>query len=73
MEEDWNVSLSAAGISASVTIVLPRKEMVFGQSLCDLRRLKDISIPEGTKAIDGYLFWNSGIESLTVPASVSSI
>ena len=35
--------------------------------------MKEIIIPEGTKKIDNYWFWGSGIESVSIPTSVREI
>ena len=44
-----------------------------GMSIQDLRKMKDVAIPEGTKRIGNYWFWDSWMESITVPASVKEI
>ena len=35
--------------------------------------MKEIISPEGTEKIGNHWFWGSGIESVTVPASVKEI
>ena len=35
--------------------------------------MKDVTIPEGTERIGNHWFWSSGIENVTVPASVREI
>ena len=35
--------------------------------------MKDVVIPEGIEKIGNHWFWGSGIESVTVPASVREI
>lgn len=39
----------------------------------DLRSLKNVTIPEGTKKIGSYWFWGSNIESVCIPVSVEEI
>ena len=47
--------------------------MVGDRLLWDLRRLKDLVIPDGAQEIGEEWFMNSGVESVVVPASVEEI
>lgn len=57
----------------SVTAILPAETMVGDRFLRNLRRQKDVVIPDGYREIGTEWFMNSGIESVTVPASVRKI
>lgn len=39
----------------------------------DLRDCKQIAIPDGVERIGNWWFWGSGVESITIPASVKEI
>lgn len=55
-------------------IVGPVPETTVGNSrVWDLRRLKRVIIPNGTKKIGNHWFWGSGVESVEIPASVAEI
>ena len=47
--------------------------MVDGRLLWDLRKLSDVVIPEGIQRIGRYWFSGSGVERITIPASVEEI
>lgn len=49
------------------------KTTIGGKFLRDLRREKDAIIPEGVERIGKRLFQGSGVESVTIPASITTI
>ena len=53
--------------------ILPARTMMGGESLRDLRRQKEVIIPEGTQEIGEQWFMNSKIETVVIPASVKTI
>lgn len=53
--------------------IFPTRTMASDKLLRDLRRQKDVVIPEGVREIGERWFWNTGIESVTIPASVAEI
>ena len=57
----------------SVTILPARSTMVGDRLLWDLRKLKEVVIPEGVQEIGERWFINSKLESVTIPASVTAI
>lgn len=65
-------SLSEAGIAASTRIIL-RETVVGDVPLLQLRKLREVVIPDGTEKVGNYWFWGSDIESATISASVSEI
>lgn len=73
MEEGSEVSLLNACVPCS-TKVGPLPETVLGNvKIWDLRKLKNVAIPDGIERIGNYLFWGSDVESVTIPASVKEI
>lgn len=54
-------------------MVLSLNAMVGKQSLRNLRRQKDVVIPEGTECIGEKWFVKSEVESVIIPASVAAI
>lgn len=71
--ENLNASLSCTGISASVEVVLLQGTTAWVRPLLELGKLKEIVVPDGTERIGSYWFWRSGIERVTVPASVAEV
>lgn len=59
--------------SAAIKIGPPPETVVGGVSVWDLRALKDIVIPDGTERIGNYWFFGCGVETVTMPASVTEI
>ena len=47
--------------------------MVGGVSIQDLRKVKELVIPEGTERIGNYWFCDCAVESVVIPASVKEI
>ena len=73
VEEGSEVNLCNACVPCS-TKVGPLPETVLGNTrIWDLRKLKNVVIPDGVERIGNYLFWGSNIESVTIPASVKEI
>ena len=67
------MSFSHAGIARS-TDVYPIPSILFGRPrVWDLRKQRDVVIPEGTEKIGNQWFWGADVESVTVPASVKEI
>ena len=67
------VSLSCTGIPTSAMVVLPRETTVSGRLLVELRRLREVIIPENTEKIGNSWFWGSGIEKVVIPNNVWKI
>lgn len=59
-------------VENSVEILLTRQREIYAQ-LLELRKLKDVVIPEGFQEIGDQWFWNTEIESVEVPTSVTTI
>ena len=53
--------------------ILPAGATVGGKPLWELRRQRNVVIPEGTQEIGAQWFMNSNIESAAIPASVTVI
>lgn len=64
---------SPTGVQYFATVGPPENTLVGGTRVWDLRKQKDVIIPEGTERIGNYWFYGTGIESVTVPASVREI
>lgn len=50
-----------------------RDNSIWDQLLHDMTMLKDVRIPEGIQIVGNRWFSSSGIESVTIPASVREI
>ena len=50
-----------------------RSTMVGNKFLWDLRRLKDVVVPEGVQEIGEQWFMNTGIERVTLPKGITVI
>ena len=50
--------------------ILPVGTTVGGMPLIDLRRLREVVLPEGVEEVGGQWFKNTGLESVSLPASV---
>lgn len=53
--------------------ILPTGSTVDGKPLWELRRQRNVVIPEGTQEIGAQWFMNSNLESVEIPASVTVI
>lgn len=60
-------------VDSSVKVLSGSQTMVGGQRLWDLRRLRNVVVPDGIGNIGKEWFWGSDIESVTIPASVAKI
>ena len=57
----------------SVVILPARSTMVGDRLLWELRKQREVVIPEGVQEIGGHWFKSSEIENVTIPASVRVI
>ena len=73
MEDGCEASLSDTGIVGAVQVSPVPETMMENTRVWDLRRLKDIIIPEGVKRVGSQWFWESEVESVEIPASVVEI
>ena len=51
----------------------PPGTMAGSVNVWDLRNCREVTIPESIKRIGNFWFWGTGIESVTIPASVREI
>ena len=58
---------------SSMTILPARLTMVGDNPLWELRRQKDVVIPEGVREIGEQWFKNTGVERITIPKSVRAL
>ena len=73
MEDGCEASLAKTGMSYR-TSVIPFPAVLLGDlSIQDLRKMKNVVIPEGTEEIGNRWFYDSDVESVIVPASVAEI
>ena len=54
-------------------LILNRQKRLGNQSLWDLRRLRDMTIPDGVWRIHAQMFKYSCLESVAIPASVTEL
>ena len=73
VEDGCEADLSSLRLQDSTQAGPLPETMVGNVRVWDLRGRKDIVIPEGVERIGNYWFWDSGIENVTVPASVREI
>lgn len=73
VEDDCKASLSGVKIPIPAMVTLLRETVAWGKPLLELRKLKEVTIPEGVDMIGNRWFWGSNIESVTIPASVREI
>ena len=71
MEEGCALDVREHVINSAV--ILPARTMVGGRFLGDLRKQKDVVIPEGVTHIGERWFRNTGVESVALPASITVI
>lgn len=72
----WTEGDSVEGVDKcadSSVAILKKHTMVGDISLWELRKLKDVIIPDGVQKIGEQWFMNSGIESVAISASVELI
>lgn len=73
VEDGCEVSLLRAGVSESVTVGPPPETMAGNAKVWDLRKQKNIVIPDGVERIGNQWFWGCEVERVTVPDSVREI
>ena len=73
VEDGCEADLFDLNISDSTHVGPLPGTMVGGVRVWDLRKLKDVVIPEGTERIGNCWFWGSGVGSVEIPASVKCI
>ena len=73
VEDGCEASLVNSGMSDLTRVSSLSTTLVGNTSIYDLRKIKDVVIPEGTERIENHWFWRSEIESVAVPASVREI
>ena len=73
VEDGCGASIFRTGVSKSVTVDLPPETMAGNTKVWDLRRQKNVVIPDGVERIGNQWFWGCEVESVTVPASVREI
>lgn len=73
VEKDYKISLSHTVTTDSVTVLFSDLTHIWNTPLLELRRLKEITVPDGIEKIDNYLFWGSNVESVEISFSVKEI
>ena len=73
MEDGCEADLSGAEIPNSVQVGPLPETIVGGMRVWDLRKLKNVIIPEETERIGNHWFYGCSIESVEIPASVKYI
>lgn len=73
VEDGCEVSLFRAEVSESVTVGPPPETMAGNAKVWDLRKQKNVVIPDGVERIGNQWFRGCEVESVTVPASVREI
>ena len=71
--EDGCTADVRSSVSDFVTIISANQKTMGYTFFMDLRKQKNVVIPEGVQALGGQLLKNSNIESVTIPASVKEI
>lgn len=59
--------------ASNSVVVLSMKMLVGDRLVFDLRRLRDVVIPEGVQKIGEHWFKGAGIESAAIPVSISPL
>lgn len=73
MEEGSQICLAETELPSATQVTPAANVLIGNDKLADLRRLRDVSFPEGMVKIGNYWFFGSDIESVTIPASVKTI
>ena len=73
VEAGCEASLQNADVPGSADVVPLPGVFIGGKSILDLRRVKDVIIPEGIEMVGNHWFFGSDVESITVSASVREI
>ena len=68
VEDDF--ALDLANVVRSSVKILSRLARVGDQLLLDIRKIKQVIMPDGAGEVGDHWFWGSQIGSITVPASV---
>lgn len=67
------MNLFGTGISESVKVGPPPETLAGDTKVWDLRNLKQVVIPEGVERIGNHWFYDTDVESVKIPASVTEI
>ena len=67
------IGMGAFDSSALETLDLNKVQVIQNYAFADCYNLKEVVIPEGVATIEMTVFQNSGLESVTIPASVTKI
>lgn len=67
------IGMGAFDSSALETLDLNKVQVIQNYAFADCYNLKDVVIPEGIATIEMTVFQNSGLQSITIPASVTKI
>ena len=73
VEDGCDVDLALAGIPDSAQVGPLPETSVGDVNIWDLRKQRNLIIPEGVEKIDRRWFYGTAVESVTVPASVMEI
>lgn len=73
VEDGCEVDLHNFWAPHSAKVCPPPETIIGGVRVWDLRKLKDVIIPNGTERIGNHWFWGADIEKITIPASVLEI
>ena len=73
VEDGCEASLFMTGVSKSVTVGPLPETMVGSAKVWDLRKQKNVVVPDGVERIGNQWFWGCEVESVTVPGSVREI
>ena len=70
LEGEDDIHFSVSKISDSAQIIFLSASLPGGVFLQDLRMMKSVAIPDGVEKVGNEWFRRSGIENITIPASV---
>lgn len=73
VEDGCEVQLSDAGVPNSTEVGPPTETMMGNIKVWDLKRCRELIIPEGIERIGNHWFWGNNFENITIPASVREI
>ena len=73
VEDRCEAGFCSTGVTDPTKIFPQPETMVGSMRVWDLRERKDVVIPGGVERIGNHWFWGSGVESVTIPASVREI
>lgn len=72
-EDGCEANLCDSEISDTVKVGPLPETMIGNMRIWDLRKLKDVTVPDGAERIGNQWFWRAEIEKITVPVSVQEI